>query len=118
MNSTFLDDLLRPLNEGGNNYQIKILNYFRVVLDKAKNPEEADTVLDTYPDYWNQDEQGKEEKIRAVLPDGEQCALLKISPQSPLLSVERVAFTYNDVPMEMRRGLYLTNRHYYRNALN
>ncbi len=59
-----------------------------------------------------------EEKIRAVLPDAEQCALLKISAQSPLLSVERTAFTYNDVPMEIRRGLYLTNKHYYRNALN
>jgi len=59
-----------------------------------------------------------EEKIRAVLPDAEQCELLKISPQSPLLSVERTAYTYNDVPMEIRRGLYLTNKHYYRNALN
>jgi GntR family transcriptional regulator len=59
-----------------------------------------------------------EEKIRAVLPDPEQCGLLKIGPQSPLLSVERTAYTYNDVPMEIRRGLYLTNKHYYRNALN
>jgi GntR family transcriptional regulator len=59
-----------------------------------------------------------EEKIRAVLPDAEQCALLKISPQSPLLSVERTAYTYNDIPMEIRRGLYLTDKHYYRNALN
>ena len=59
-----------------------------------------------------------EEKIRAVLPDAEQCALLNISPQSPLLSVERTAYTYNDIPMEIRRGLYLTNKHYYRNALN
>ncbi len=59
-----------------------------------------------------------EEKIRAVLPDTEQCALLQISSQTPLLSVERTAFTYNDVPMEMRRGLYLTDTHYYRNALN
>ena len=59
-----------------------------------------------------------EEKIRAVLPDPEQCELLKTSPQTPLLSVERIAYTYNDAPMEMRRGLYLTNKHYYRNALN
>ena len=59
-----------------------------------------------------------EEKIRAVLPDAEQCALLKIDGQTPLLSVERTAFTYNDTPMEMRRGLYLTDTHYYRNALN
>jgi len=59
-----------------------------------------------------------EEKIRAVLPDPEQCELLKTNPQTPLLSVERIAYTYNDAPMEMRRGLYLTNKHYYRNALN
>ena len=59
-----------------------------------------------------------EEKIRAILPDTEQCALLKATPQTPLLSVERIAYTYNDVPMEMRKGLYLTDTHYYRNALN
>jgi GntR family transcriptional regulator len=59
-----------------------------------------------------------EEKIRAVLPDADQSQLLKIAPLTPLLSVERIAFTYNDTPMEMRRGLYLTDTHYYRNELN
>jgi GntR family transcriptional regulator len=59
-----------------------------------------------------------EEKIRAVLPDEEQCLLLKSSASTPLLSVERTAFTYNDAPMELRRGLYRTDTHYYRNALN
>ncbi len=66
LNNTFLDDLLRPLKESGSRYQVKILNYFRGVLEKAKNPEESDTVLDTYPDYWNQEEPAKEEKIRCV----------------------------------------------------
>jgi GntR family transcriptional regulator len=59
-----------------------------------------------------------EEKIRAVLPDPTQCDLLQIPPGTPLLSVERVAFTYNDTPMELRRGLYLTDQHHYRNDLN
>jgi GntR family transcriptional regulator len=59
-----------------------------------------------------------EEKIRAVLPDTDQCSLLKVKPAAPLLSVERTAFTYNDVPMELRRGMYLTDTHYYRNTLN
>ncbi len=59
-----------------------------------------------------------EEKIRAVLPDAEQCKLLLTTLQTPLLSVERIAYTYNDVPMEMRKGLYLTDTHYYQNALN
>jgi GntR family transcriptional regulator len=59
-----------------------------------------------------------EEKIRAVLPDEQQAALLKVAQQMPLLSVERVAYTYNDVPMELRRGLYRTDTHHYRNELS
>jgi len=59
-----------------------------------------------------------EEKIRAVLPDADQCVLLNTEPHTPLLSVERVAYTYNDQPMELRRGLYLTDTHHYRNTLN
>lgn len=66
LNSAFLEDLLRPLYDGGSAYQLKVLNYFRLVLEKAKNPEEADSVLDTYPDYWNQEEQLKEKKIRGL----------------------------------------------------
>jgi GntR family transcriptional regulator len=31
--------------------------------------------------------------------------------------VERVAFTYKDLPMELRRGLYRTDMHHYRNQL-
>ena len=59
-----------------------------------------------------------QEKLRAVLPDEVQCALLKITPHTPLLSVERTAYTYNDTPMELRRGLYITDQHYYRNELS
>ena len=59
-----------------------------------------------------------EEKIRAVMPDAEQAALLKLAPATPLLSVERIAYTYNDVPMELRRGLYSTATHHYRNELS
>lgn len=59
-----------------------------------------------------------EEWIRAVLPDAAQAALLKVSRTTPLLSVERIAYTYNDVPMELRRGLYLTDTHHYRNVLS
>ncbi len=58
-----------------------------------------------------------EEQIRAVLPDAEQARLLQVTPATALLSVERVAFTYDGKPMEMRRGLYRTDKHYYRNEL-
>ena len=59
-----------------------------------------------------------EEKIRAVVADAAQAELLQISRGAPLLSVERVAYTYNDVPMELRRGLYRTDSHHYRNELS
>jgi len=63
LNATFLEDLLRPLHDGGKTFQLKMLNYFKFVLEKARNPEEVDTVMDIYPDYWNNDELPKEEKI-------------------------------------------------------
>ena len=45
-------------------------------------------------------------------------ALLQVTIGTPLLSVERVAYTYNDMPMELRRGLYRTDTHHYRNELS
>ncbi|ROZ63634.1 GntR family transcriptional regulator [Ramlibacter sp. WS9] len=59
-----------------------------------------------------------EEKIRAVAADAQQALLLNVEHASPLLSVERIAYTYNDVPMELRRGLYRTDTHHYRNDLS
>ncbi|MDD2308652.1 MAG: hypothetical protein PHH91_03630 [Desulfuromonadaceae bacterium] len=66
LNSTFLDDLLSPLKDAGSHYQLQILAYFRSVMEKTKDPEESDMVLDTYPNYWNQEEPPKEEKIRSI----------------------------------------------------
>lgn len=66
LNVYFLEDLLRPLNEGGAVYQLKMLTYFRFVLEKIRNNEEVDTILDTYPDYWNRNEPTREEKIRII----------------------------------------------------
>jgi GntR family transcriptional regulator len=59
-----------------------------------------------------------DEKIRAVNPDAEQAKWLGVTAATPLLSVERVAYTYNDTPMELRRGLYRTDTHHYRNNLS
>ena len=59
-----------------------------------------------------------EEKIRAVAADATTALLLAVGQGEALLSVERVAYTYNDVPMELRRGLYRTDTHYYKNELN
>ena len=58
-----------------------------------------------------------DEKIRAVpAADGLE-VLLKVERGTPLLSVERIAYTYKDVPMELRRGYYRTDTHHYHNTL-
>jgi GntR family transcriptional regulator len=59
-----------------------------------------------------------QEKIRAVAADTQQAQLLAVERGAPLLSVERLSYTYNDVPMELRRGLYRTDAHHYRNDLS
>jgi GntR family transcriptional regulator len=59
-----------------------------------------------------------EEKIRAVAAEGATAEILAVEPGVPLLSVERLSFTYGDKPVELRRGLYSTSRHHYRNELS
>jgi len=58
-----------------------------------------------------------EERLRAVPADRSSADLLKVPEGSPLLSVERVSFSYGDKPVEWRRGLYLTSEHCYFNEL-
>ena len=58
-----------------------------------------------------------EEKIRAVAADAAVAELLRVPRDTPLLCVERVAFSYGEKPVEFRRGYYRTDRHYYRNEL-
>jgi len=59
-----------------------------------------------------------EEKLRAVAAEAEVASLLALPAGSPLLSVERLSFTYGDKPVELRRGLYDTATHHYRNELS
>jgi len=59
-----------------------------------------------------------QERLRAVNPSDEEAGLLQLKTPTPLLSVERLSFTYHDTPMEWRRGLYRTDTHYYDNELN
>lgn len=59
-----------------------------------------------------------EERIRAVAADRMTSETLNVPEGTPLLSVERVTYTYGDRPVEWRRGLYLTADHYYLNELN
>ncbi len=59
-----------------------------------------------------------EEKLRAVSASADEAALLAVEPGQALLSVERLSFSYGDRPVELRRGLYSTAHHHYRNTLS
>jgi len=59
-----------------------------------------------------------QERLRAVLPSAKVCECLRVSSDTPLLKVERMAFTYHDTPMEWRIGVYRTDNRHYLNELN
>jgi len=59
-----------------------------------------------------------EERLRAVAADRVSAGLLELVEGAPLLSVERVSYTYSDRPVEWRRGLYSTANYHYLNKLN
>jgi GntR family transcriptional regulator len=58
-----------------------------------------------------------EERIRAVAADADAAAHLRVPAGTPLLCVDRIAFTYGDMPVEWRRGLCLTDGFSYYNEL-
>ncbi len=58
-----------------------------------------------------------DEKLKAVGAPADVATLLQVSEDAPLLSIERVSYTFGDKPMEIRTGLYSTEHHHYRNSL-
>ncbi len=54
-----------------------------------------------------------EERLTAVGAEAGVAAALDVNPGTPLLSIERVSYTYGDKPMEWRLGLCLTGSHHY-----
>lgn len=59
-----------------------------------------------------------EEKIKAVLADEKLAGHLHLPFGAALLSVERVAFTYGNKPVEIRHARYDTSGQHYENKLN
>jgi GntR family transcriptional regulator len=57
------------------------------------------------------------ERLRAVSADESVATELRVPVGAPLLLVERTTFTYNDQPVELRRGFYLTDELHYHNEL-
>lgn len=59
-----------------------------------------------------------DEKLRAIAAPDEAAQVLNVAPGTPLMQVDRTSYTYGGRPVEMRRGLYRTDRHHYRTSVN
>ena len=59
-----------------------------------------------------------DEKIIAITANSETASHLKVQENHPLLSVERVSYTYKNKPLEWRLGLCVTDNHFYRSELD
>jgi GntR family transcriptional regulator len=58
-----------------------------------------------------------DERIKAVAADAEAAGLLGVAQGAPLLNVERIAYTYGDRPVELRRSLCDTRDYHYRSKI-
>ncbi|MDQ3195987.1 MAG: GntR family transcriptional regulator [Burkholderiales bacterium] len=57
------------------------------------------------------------EQIKATTAGTRSAKLLGVVPGAPLLAIERVAYTYDDKPVEWRKTLCNTARHFYSNKI-
>ncbi len=58
------------------------------------------------------------EKIKAIKADKLANEYLDVEIGSPLLSVNRVSYTYEDHPVEVRHAIYATENHHYSSELS
>lgn len=58
-----------------------------------------------------------DERLRAVAADKIAAEALHVAEGTPLLLVERVTYTYDNKPVEWRRGFYSTQNFHYHNEL-
>ena len=71
------------------------------------------TIYNLYQDAFGVSVVRTQERLRAIFADTQQARLLKVASRSPLLRIARVAFSYQDVPIELRTSIVNTERHEY-----
>ncbi|GIK87001.1 MAG: GntR family transcriptional regulator [Betaproteobacteria bacterium] len=71
------------------------------------------TIYNLYQDSFGISVIRTRERLRAVLADAEAAALLGVARGAPLLSIRRVALTYNDEAVELRISRVNTAAHEY-----
>ncbi|MEO7727543.1 MAG: GntR family transcriptional regulator [Burkholderiales bacterium] len=54
-----------------------------------------------------------EDRVRAIRADSHEANVLGLKRGDPLLQIDRLAFTYNDLPVELRTRVYDSTNFYY-----
>ncbi len=91
----------------------------RISLPEATFPGLADLpeIPDRFYDIFQRDHGvlvlRTDERVTAAAADAKTSAKLKIPPGTPLLRIERIAFTFDDQPVEWRISLYHLQRAHY-----
>lgn len=86
-------------------------------LNSAKVEESNGSMYSMYESQFGIRMVRAEERLKAVAANAEVAAAFGLTVGFPLLSIERVSFTYGDKPMEWRLGLCLTDDHHYLSEL-
>jgi len=71
------------------------------------------TIYNLYQEAFGLSVVRTSERLRATLADADIAALLHVARGAPLLAIRRVAFSYNDDPVELRISLVNTAHHEY-----
>ena len=71
------------------------------------------TIYNLYQDAFGISVVRTQERLRAITADAQMAKLLKVPPKAPLLRIARVAFSYQDLPVELRTSIVNTERHEY-----
>lgn len=92
-----------------------------IVLAQAQFPDLTKTILTRrentiyhlYQTRYGRSVLRTTERLRATLADVDVAKLLGVRKGAPLLEISRVALTYHNVPVELRRSLVNTEKHEY-----
>lgn len=71
------------------------------------------TIYNLYQEAFGLSVVKTRERLRATVADADAATLLGVAEGAPLLSIRRIALSYNDDPVELRRSLVNTRRHEY-----
>ena len=92
-----------------------------IVIDQRRFPNLSEkqfaarpnTIYNLYQDAFGISVVRTQERLRAILADVQQARLLKVAPRAPLLRIARIAYSYQDVPIEARTSIVNTEQHEY-----